>query len=70
MKLKDKENILIDVLEAIKLEILAKLHNTPDEWDRREIVWLIKDHLDKYDILGDDKRFDDYDNFVIVNNLV
>lgn len=71
--MKNKQKRFInEMIENVKQEILRRAESIPEEWDGIELRWLIRDHFNLIAIegVGSNKRKRDYNNEVLVKNLV
>lgn len=68
-----KEILLKQFITQLEKELGEVVQKTPEDWDGVELRWLFKDkaadfvwypHMDKRQ-----KRYKDYKNFCLVNNL-
>ena len=74
MSSKEKIDFINALIDNVRKNILEKVNEYPEEWDGVELRWLIKDHFNLVVFGGyndkRDKRYKEYENHVICNNLV
>ena len=74
MNKKDMTIFIDELFKTVKANIMKKVDKYPDEWNGIELRWLIRDHFDLAVFGGyrdkKQKRFKDYKNECLVNNLV
>ncbi len=67
-----QKKFIREMIENVRKEILKRAKDIPEEWNGVELRWLIKDHFNLVVIggMGSKKRKRDYNNEVIVKNLI
>ena len=74
MNLVEKDKFIHDLVDNVKKEVLAKVDKLPENWDGIELRWFVREHFDQI-VWGGftdkrTKRFKDYMNTVLVDNLI
>jgi hypothetical protein len=68
-----KELLAKDFVKNLEKELIEAVKKSPEEWDGVELRWLLKDKTAEHVWYGmidkRNKRYKDYKNFVLVNNL-
>ncbi len=71
---KEQKKFVAELIDNVKVEIEAKLGKIPDDWDGIELRWLIRDSFSAVVFGGytdrRSKRYKDYSNTVIIENLI
>ena len=74
MTQQEKEYFINQLIDNVKKRIIHKSLLFPEDWDGIELRWIVRDHFDLVVFGGYRdrrvKRFKDYENEVLVNNLV
>jgi hypothetical protein len=69
----DKIKFIEDIYNSSKEAMLKKIDKIPDNWDGHELRWLATEDFNKQiNFLQVDKRskrYKDYENFCLCNNL-
>lgn len=74
MNKKEKTHFVNELVDNVKAEILSHTDSMPNDWDGIELRWFVRDHFDMV-VLGGFKdkrvkRYKNYENHVLVNNLL
>jgi hypothetical protein len=73
MNTQEKQQFIIDILETTKQSLLSKVDRMPEHWNGVELRQLIEDYvienINYGSIKQDRKRYKDYHNDCLVNNL-
>lgn len=74
VKATEKTKFVNQLVDNVKKDILKKVEQCPDDWNGIELRWFIKDYFNLIVFYGFNdkrtKRYKEYKNHVICNNLV
>ena len=74
MTLQEKQNFVAGALGNVEQRIMDKLGKMPESWDGKELRWFIADHFEQivWNAKRDkrEKRYNDYYNLCLVDNLI
>lgn len=68
----EKKVFIQELMDSVRQEIYSKLYRTPEEWNGHELRQLVADKFNDATTLDKDerdKRYKDYLNTVITQNL-
>ncbi len=69
MKKEDQVRITNELLDNLKKDMLEAVSKIPEEWDGLELRMLLEDKVKGFTYHGNDKRYKEFKNHVLVNNL-
>jgi hypothetical protein len=67
---KEQRRFIRELIKNVREEILLKAKDIPKEWDGIELRWLIADHFLKSSMRSTKSRKRNYNNEVIIKNLI
>lgn len=69
MSKRDKKRFIRELIKTIEQKLISKVDKMPKEWDGFELRWLIGEAFNQFST-GNDERRRNFDNEVLVNNLL